>query len=72
MKYAEFSKILSRVVVKFFILFRKRGGKHDKLIFFFLVRMWSGIMPFVWDLILKPQMRVPGYAQGKLVEDVYL
>lgn len=48
------------------------GGKHDKLIFFFLVRMWSGIMPFVWDLILKPQMRVPGYAQGKLVEDVYL
>lgn len=26
-------------------------------------------MHFVWDLILKPHLRVPGYAQGKFSED---
>lgn len=29
-------------------------------------------MLFVWDLILKTHLRVPGYAQGKLVDDDYL
>lgn len=29
-------------------------------------------MHFVWDLILKPHLRVPGYAQGKFSEECFL